>query len=549
MQTFKKTGVLLFLIFFSLSANVARAQDELPTEDVTVVKHFEAKLMDAERIAVLPELPPPDTARIHGAYHLPPKTIEVDYPAPRIRPLRFRGDKLNPVYKGHVKAGGGLPSALYADASYHYAEKDKYDFTLFLNHHSANNSKKLENQRFSKLRIGGDGNYYFDQGFGINGHLAFDQNTPYYYGYNFDPAFKDTSVLAADVRQRFNMISAGGALFNSVPTAGDINYKVYTDLYRLTDDYGAKETGFIFGLGGTKWIDNTHSFDLRLITDFTGFQDTSQHRLHNFFLQPAFTLHGDVFRLKAGINIASHDDNFFFYPDVEAEYEVLGNNLAIFAGAGGGLQKNTLRSFSADNPYINNRLELRNSDITEYYGGIRGDVKILTYSGRISYKKVKNLPLYLPEDELLNPLRKRFKVVYDTATIVRIQGSVGARPISSLKLDLTVGQNIYSLAQEEKPWHLPVFDLKANVSYEVIEEVAFVRAALYMENGLFTKDEEGNTLALNPLFDVSLGGEYFVAKNFGIFLDINNLANNKRQRWYRYPTLGLNVMGGISLRF
>ncbi len=546
MQMFIKTGA--FLLLLCLSANAALAQDELPTEDVTVVKHFEAKLMDAERIAVLPELPAPDTARIHEAYHLPLKTIEVDYPAPRIRPLRFRGDKLSPVYKGHIKAGGGLPAALYADASYHFSEKDKYAATLFLNHLSGNN-KKIENQRFSNLRLGGDGTYYFDQGFAINGHLSFDQRTPYYYGYNFDDAFKDTSVLAADVRQRFNLISAGGALFNKVPTAGAIDYKVYTDLYNLHDDYGAKETGFVLGIGGTKWIDNTHSFDLKLITDFTGFEDTSQHRLHNFFLQPAFTFHGDVFRIKAGINIASHDDNFFFYPDAEAEYEVLGNNLAVFAGAGGGLQKNNLLSLSTYNPYINNRLDIRNSFITEYYGGVRGDVKILTYSGRISYKKVDNLPLYLPEDELLNPLRKRFKVVYDTATVLRIQGSVGAKPVSGLKLDLTVAQNIYSLAQEERPWHLPAFELKGHVNYEVIKDEAFVHASLFMENGLYTKDEEGNNLLLNPLFDISVGGEYFVAKNFGIFLDINNLANNRRQRWYRYPSFGINVMGGISLRF
>ncbi len=537
------------LLLFSLVANALFAQDELPTGDVTVVKHFEAKLMDAERIPVLPELPPPDTARQVGLYHLPPKSLEVDYPAPRIRPLRFRGEKLSPTYKGHIKGGGGLPNSLYADASYHFSKENQYAATLFFNHHSLNN-KKLENQRFSNSLLGGRGTYYFnDQGFAISGRAAYDQRTPYYYGYHFDSNFADTSILPSEVRQRYNLIRLGAELFNSVPTAGAIDYKVSADLYTLRDDYSAKETGFLLGIGGTKWIDNTHSFDLKLITDFTGFEDTIQHRLHNFFLQPAFTFHGDVFRIKVGINIASNDDNFFFFPDAEAEYEILGNNLAVFAGAGGGLQKNNFLYLSTYNPYINNRLDIRNSKITEYYGGLRGDINILTYSGRISYKKVENLALFLPVDELLNPLRKRFDVLYDTATVIRIQGSVLAQPISELKLSLIFSQNIYSLERENRPWHLPAFELKGKVGYEAIKDQAFVYAGLFMQNGVFTKDEEGKELLLNALFDISVGAEYFIAENFGLFLDLNNLANNKRQRWYRYPTVGLNVLGGISLRF
>jgi hypothetical protein len=34
-----------------------------------------------------------------------------------------------------------------------------------------------------------------------------------------------------------------------------------------------------------------------------------------------------------------------------------------------------------------------------------------------------------------------------------------------------------------------------------------------------------------------------------VFLDINNLLNNRRERWYRYPTIGTNFMGGFVARF
>jgi hypothetical protein len=38
-------------------------------------------------------------------------------------------------------------------------------------------------------------------------------------------------------------------------------------------------------------------------------------------------------------------------------------------------------------------------------------------------------------------------------------------------------------------------------------------------------------------------------KDVGAFLDINNILNNKRERWYRYPMVGLNFMAGVTARF
>jgi hypothetical protein len=48
---------------------------------------------------------------------------------------------------------------------------------------------------------------------------------------------------------------------------------------------------------------------------------------------------------------------------------------------------------------------------------------------------------------------------------------------------------------------------------------------------------------------LSLGGELFFSKNVGVFFDANNLLNLKRERWYNYPTFGLNILGGITARF
>ena len=70
-----------------------------------------------------------------------------------------------------------------------------------------------------------------------------------------------------------------------------------------------------------------------------------------------------------------------------------------------------------------------------------------------------------------------------------------------------------------------------------------------MENGLHYKLADGTSDNLNSLFDLSLGAEYLFTENIGAFFDVNNLLDNKRQRWRYYPTYGLNVMLGLTARF
>jgi outer membrane receptor protein involved in Fe transport len=46
-----------------------------------------------------------------------------------------------------------------------------------------------------------------------------------------------------------------------------------------------------------------------------------------------------------------------------------------------------------------------------------------------------------------------------------------------------------------------------------------------------------------------VGGNYYFSKNIGVFLDVNNVLNNKRERWYDYPMVGLNFLAGLTARF
>ena len=184
-----------------------------------------------------------------------------------------------------------------------------------------------------------------------------------------------------------------------------------------------------------------------------------------------------------------------------------------------------------------------------FYGGVKGNLGFLEYSGQGGYKIADDLALFLPETDPENDIRKRFDVLYDSVTIVNINGTITADLFKDFTVGGTVNQNIYTTSQQDKPWHLPALTVNGTVTYTTLEGKLALRGEIFVENGVPYINDEGKADNLNGLFDVSVGAEYFFSKNFGGFLQIYNLADNKRQRWDDYPTFGINFLVGASARF
>lgn len=540
------TTACLFGLFTQVSAQ------DLPTGEVDVVRSFEARLAEAERVTIDPKLPNLDTSLQRQQYRTINRQLEVEYPAPTIRPRGIRRERPDPGYNGYAKFGIGTPNAFTGEFNYNLVGNEDFEFGIDGYHNSANNDNNVENQRFSVTDLGVDGTYYFDQGFAVEAGLGYRTQSLYYYGYNdLNEELGDSlgrfSFSPEQVRQRFNTIDLHGKIFNGERTLADFNYEAGVDLYILDDEFAARETGFVLNLGATKWFNDKDPLDIRLISDFTSYKDTSKQSLNNFSLQPSYTIHSDRFQLKLGFNLTSSDDNFGFYPDMEASANLVDGVANIFLGATGGLQKYNMRTITDYNPFVETRLDIRNADFIHYYGGLKGGFAGFTYRAEVGYKNVDNLALYQLDDPL--DTIPQFQVLYDTANIVTFQGTIVYPVQERFFISGTVTQNIYSLDREEKPWHLPAFTVNVGARYITEDNKTSVRADFFLENGVPYRATDGTAQNLNALFDISLTGEYFFSENIGGFVTLNNLANNRRQRYFRYPTLGLNALFGLTARF
>jgi hypothetical protein len=539
---------LLCGLFFAATTTLF-AQPALENNSVTVVSNFEARLTKADRVRVTGVTPPADTTRRRQQYLVVDRPIAIEYPAPIIRPRGVTKDKAADANNGFASVGFGFPGALFGDLSYDLSAVDNAELGIFARHHSFNNDGKVENQKSSDTEVGVEGTYLFDQGFAVGGGAKYTSQSRYYYGYNFPEVETDSvpSFTDEQVRQRFNIIDLNANIFNGVRTAGDIDYKADVALYLMDGNPAVRETGIDLNVSLTKWISDKQPLDLTLRTDFTTYRDTATQTLNNIYLSPSYTTSiGGRYRLKVGLNLTSQDDDFDVFPDISLSAPIVDGLFSAFAGVEGSLQKNTLRSMSGYNPWVRPRLRIRNSEYTRFYGGAEGTVSGISYRVEVSYTDLDNLATFQLDRSQAIP---QFGVTYDDGSVFTIQGSSTMEIIKDLKLNATVAQRFYSLDNQEKAWHLPNFSLTAGGNYKLLDRKLTVGADLFIENGLAYQDSEGVAQTLNPLLDLNLNGEYDLNENFSGWVRVNNLLGNKRERFVQYPTIGLNLMVGVSARF
>lgn len=553
-MTFQHKFILIAAFGLFAGAQQAAAQKELEGDNVTVVKDFDARLLDANKVNVLPSLPALDTTTQRQTYNVPPHPSNLKYDAPKLRPIGIKSGPKEEAYKGFVKLGAGVPTTLYGEAGYYFGSAEKFDGKIWLKHHRTSADKAIENQKFANTQGLLNTNIYLKNNLAVEGNLGYTYDQVHFYGYDHDKY----TYSAESTRQDFKIFDLGARVYNSKRTDSDLNFSIAPKFYLLNDFYSNKETGFDMAISATKWFAEKHPLRIIIRPDFTSFTDTVNQKLNNIYLQPSFTLHTDILQLKVGGNFVNNRDEFSIFPDAEITLRVWGDGIQAFAGASGDLRKNTYRSISRYNPFIQIRnTKLQNTRYDNYYGGLKGNLGWIEYNGQVGYSKASNLALYqtLFETDGTAQTRTRFSVLYDTVKILNIQGTVKLVPIKNLVVTATLSQNVYNTeltgTAEDQPaaWGLPEIEGNFGAIYSLLEGKANIKANLYTADKIAFRDENGAFTKGKALLDLSLGGSYYFTKNVGAFLDINNVLNNKRERWYRYPTIGLNFMAGITARF
>jgi hypothetical protein len=114
----------------------------------------------------------------------------------------------------------------------------------------------------------------------------------------------------------------------------------------------------------------------------------------------------------------------------------------------------------------------------------------------------------------------------------------------------------YSTNKIAKAFSLPQLESKINIGYNIGEKFLIQLDLFYWgerSGAILTENQDLirniEVKKLDPFVDLNLGIDYRYSKNFSAFIQCNNMANGRYNRFVNYPVYGINIIGGFTFTF
>lgn len=568
----------LLLLTFISSGIFAFAQQK-PGDEETITLTAIRKIPSATRIPNFPAII--DTVIPQSEVQYPLLSlkyntlIRLDTIAPATVKLI---DKLPQLYSTYVKVGIGSTFMPLGEVYYNNTRSRKYMYGGSLKHLSSfGNLKGYAPAQFDRTALNLNGGLN-EKKYTLRGEFLLNNRGLHWYGFPNENADRDS------IQNRFNEIGTRLSFASHQKDSAHLNYNVGIEyfnfhskksevdslaMWRGRENYFAVKSSFWYQLGKEVFAAD---FNIR----YNGYKygeknaglsslDTgivSNNTVVN--LKPTITTFAFDNKLKAQVGLditvdAGAKTKFYLYPIAEVKYSMFDDILIPYAGIKGSLKQNTFRTMSFDNEFILSNQQLQNeSNSINAFVGIKGTLtKRIGFNASASFSNHKGKMLFVT-DTVYAKGRNQFRAIYDTMNITTLEGSISYQMAEKLKIDAIGRFFSYNTRNESYAWNLPQIQVVVRGSYNLYDKF-LVRLDMNYEGGrkglVFEKEE--NTVLENGQYakklgfiaDVNLGVEYRYNKRISAFVEFNNLAAQRYQRWYRYSVQGFQVMGGVTFRF
>ncbi|MBP6432578.1 MAG: hypothetical protein KA319_12500 [Ferruginibacter sp.] len=540
-----KYTAVFFLSFSSLQTMAQRDTAKKQTIDIT--SSYKPVLRNAVKINFSASHLNADTTRSKLQYSVPSQNLFYSYQPITLRPLALQQDtNLYLGMRNFLKLGYGNFATPYVSAGFSFGDGKKMLFNLYANYISSKG--KIVNQEYAQMQVKANGSFFMPKNeFYVGAQLS--QNSNYLYGYNHTLYnYKKDSI-----RHQFQDIVLSAGFRNTAKGEYGISYNPNVTVINFTNKDRVSESSIIANAPITKTFGD--AFMLKIegkadITSYTTKNLVSNIKISNnvFQIAPSLIISSPRFTINGGIIPTWNNGIFVWLPNVYAEAQLKEKTVMFQAGWIGRYTKNTYRNLTAINPFLTTITAQNNTKEIEYYGGIKATVgKHFSFNLKGGIVSFKDLPFFINDTATDN---KAFKISNEKSVqSLRIHGDVNF--VNQDKFTLTAGLtfNGYTLMQSNaKAWHTVPLEITSSLRWWAFKQVLF-KADLYAFGG-GNYLQKGNTAqTFTGGTDISAGVEFRVNKMFSAWLDINNIANQKYQRWHNYEVLGLNVLGGVRVNF
>jgi len=336
---------------------------------------------------------------------------------------------------------------------------------------------------------------------------------------------------------------------NIEPTDGNFNYGLgLTGQYiKFDQNLEYSETGFGIDL----FVDNKVSSSMSVFLKADGalhsvsYASGGSRDRKAFTANPGLSLSIGNFQLDAAADIFIDNEQTSPFAEVKASYSLAENSLQIYAGADQVAIANTLWNHYDNNPFVSGFVAIDKTTLSkQFFGGLSGKLKdFITFNFMGGYADIKDQFYY---DNLA---AFRMFVKHTDMTNVFINANIEFKLSKNVSIGADVSQNFYSPEELEILPNMPEYKYTGYSRIKLLNDKLVFSADLNLMDKISLIDETGGIVLGNSQIDLSLGLDFFVTDNIGLWIRGNNLLDREYLRFNNYPEFGRNLLGGLLVKF
>jgi hypothetical protein len=532
---------------FALAA--AQAQEPNKSKTIDITSTFKPVLREASKINFNATEPATDTAKPRLNYNIPAQNLFFTYQPTGLNPVALKVDSLTSwQYSNYLKAGIGNVHQPFVKAGFSFGDNSSTFFNIFASHYTSKGD--LPFQKNSQTAVGAAATYKTAKNLEWNGSVGFSSDDYYLYGYRPD----SLEFTKDQLRQRFQTIEAKVDFRNIHSTEFGLNYHPSVRVSGFTDNHDPKgsETNTVVNLPLEKTFGETFGFNLGATADLTNYKKgkdagktTDQNNL--YLVSAAVTAKTTNLYVHAGILPSWDQKSFHMLPNIMADITTSDQKFTVQLGWVGYYDKGSYQRFASINPWLAQPDSLLNTRIIEYYGGLKGSLgDHFSWSTKLGVITYHNMTLWVND----TTDGKTFNIIYEPK-------------MNSLQLHSEIGYNIgekfsataaltfnnyYGLKQEQRAWGLIPVELNAGLRWRMLKDL-WLTSELWTWKGARYRGKNGESFKSDRAVDLNAGAEFRITKNFNLWVQFNNILDDRYQRWNQYEVFGFSILGGITYSF
>jgi hypothetical protein len=567
----------------ALSGMTVVAQNEKKLDQsVQVVRDYAPSVPEAVKMHQMPVLDDTSTYKPSFHYSVLDKVNSVTTKPELISAasMNYRNNDL--LYRSFVRAGLGNYSTIGGDYTYNIAQNNDYLFSFNIGHRSSLGSLKLEDGTKQDAPFhdteGGLNFKYFAGKYTFSSNLKFDNHRYRFYGLQQlgeDDEFVVPGVatpvkgrdLYGNVNERWTGVDVGLGFANNLDPEATVKFDSRLDLGFFGTKTGVKQNGF--GIGGSAGFmvsEYDAGIDVSIdhfkvsIPDSIGPMYSFNERSNTLIqIKPHVDFDFDRFKLRAGIAIVTQieedGDELYLMPDVKGVWNVAEDYVTLHAALKGGYRTNSYRSVIEENPFVSADVNVLSSATPiAIEGGVNARFSpVVALNASVGYSIFTDEHFFVNK-EYVDTLDQtgysaRFVPVYDDGGLLKAKGELVITPGNNSEIRVSASYFGWQTDHIEEAWHKHDSEFALNFRFYPIDKL-LINGGVTLIGRRFAEDPVTKlSKKLDPVVDLSLGGEYMITRQFSVFARINNVAASKYYRWNGYPSQGLNVFGGLAFSF